>query len=61
MSSSFMIVAPSFEIVVLLVVVDELVHSPRAESCTDGVGDGGAGVDVAHYLRFALRRIGAFL
>ena len=46
---------------VSLVVMDELVHSPGAEGCTDAVSDGGAGVDVADYLRFALRCVRPFL
>ena len=44
-----------------LVVVDELVHAAGAECGADHVGDGGAGVDVAHQLRLPLRRVRPFL
>ena len=44
-----------------LVVVDELVHAARAEGGADDVGDGGAGIDVAHQLWLPLRSVRAFL
>lgn len=43
------------------VVVDELVHAAGAEGGSDDVGDGGAGVDVAHQLSLPLRGVGPFL
>ena len=46
---------------VALVVVDELVHAPGAEGGADGVGDDGAGVDVAHQLGLTLGCVGPFL
>lgn len=42
-------------------VVDELVHAAGAQGGADHVGDGGAGVDVAHQLRLPLRRVRPFL
>jgi len=44
-----------------LVIVDQLVHAARAEGGADDVGDGGAGIDVAHQLRLPLRSVRAFL
>lgn len=43
------------------VIVDEFVHTARAEGGADDVGDGGAGIDVADELRFPLRGVCAFL
>lgn len=37
-----------------LIVVDELVHAARAKGGANDVGDGGAGIDVAHKLWLAL-------
>lgn len=40
-----------------LVVVDELVHAARVEGGADDVGDGSAGIDVAHQLWLPLPRL----